>query len=84
MDAINLWVRILILTDEGSKIILHDSQDQNPVPPDRRFTITHGNFANAASIERSKRLGVLWDCQIAWHYLDGPALKEAFGPERMK
>jgi hypothetical protein len=51
---------------------------------DRRFTVTHGNFANADSIERSKRMGVLWDCQIAWHYLDGPALKEAFGPERMK
>jgi hypothetical protein len=51
---------------------------------DRRFTITHGNFANADSIERSRRMGVLWDCQIAWHHLDGPALKEAFGPERMK
>ncbi|MEK7752648.1 MAG: amidohydrolase, partial [Acidobacteriota bacterium] len=62
----------------------YEAADRDHSIRDRRFTITHGNFANAASIERSKRMGVLWDCQIAWHYLDGPALKEAFGPERMK
>ena len=62
----------------------YEAADRDRPIRDRRFTVTHGNFANAASIERSKRMGVLWDCQIAWHYLDGPALKEAFGPERMK
>jgi predicted amidohydrolase YtcJ len=49
----------------------------------RRFTVTHGNFPNARAIERAKKLGVAFDCQIAWHHLDGPALKDVFGPERM-
>jgi predicted amidohydrolase YtcJ len=62
----------------------YEAADRDRPIRDRRFTITHGNFANAASIERSKRLGVLWDCQIAWHHIDGPALQTAFGPERMK
>jgi len=62
----------------------YEAADRERPIRDRRFTITHGNFADARAIERSKRMGVLWDCQIAWHHIDGPALKEAFGPERMK
>ncbi|MCI0664037.1 MAG: amidohydrolase family protein, partial [Acidobacteria bacterium] len=26
---------------------------------------------------------VVFDCQPAWHYLDGPVLKDVLGPERM-
>jgi predicted amidohydrolase YtcJ len=29
----------------------------------RRFIVTHGNFPNAAAIEKAARLGVLFDCQ---------------------
>jgi predicted amidohydrolase YtcJ len=50
----------------------------------RRFTVTHGNFPNAQAIERSKKLGVVYDIQPFWLYLDGPAIKDVFGPERMK
>jgi predicted amidohydrolase YtcJ len=49
----------------------------------RRFTVTHGNFPDARAIARAKKLGVAFDCQMAWHHLDGPALKNVFGPERM-
>jgi predicted amidohydrolase YtcJ len=51
---------------------------------DLRFTVTHGNFPNARAIERSKKLGVVYDIQPFWLYLDGPAIKDVFGPERMK
>lgn len=54
-----------------------------PIRP-RRFTITHGNLMNERAIQRAAALGVLLDCQIAWHHLDGPALKDVFGPERMR
>lgn len=50
---------------------------------DRRFTVTHGNFPNARAIERSKKLGVVYDIQPAWMHLDAHALKTVFGPERM-
>lgn len=51
---------------------------------DRRFTVTHGNFPDPDAIERAKTLGVVFDCQPAWHYFDGPAIKDTFGAERMK
>jgi predicted amidohydrolase YtcJ len=50
----------------------------------RRFTVTHGNFPNQSAIDRAKRLGVAFDVQPFWLYLDGPAIKDVFGPERMK
>jgi predicted amidohydrolase YtcJ len=50
----------------------------------RRFTVTHGNFPDARAIERSKKMGVVYDIQPFWLYLDGPAIKDVFGAERMK
>lgn len=50
----------------------------------RRFTVTHGNLPNREAIARSKKLGVVFDVQPFWLYLDGPALQDVFGPERMK
>ena len=50
----------------------------------RRFTVTHGNFPNPQAIARAKKLGVVFDIQPFWLYLDGPAIKDVFGPERMK
>jgi predicted amidohydrolase YtcJ len=54
-----------------------------PSVRDRRFTITHVNFPNASAIARAKMLGVSFDCQPAWHHLDGDAIKDVFGPSRM-
>jgi len=51
---------------------------------DRRFTVTHGNFPNAQAIERARRLGVAFDSQPAWLHLDGAAIKDVFGLERMR
>jgi predicted amidohydrolase YtcJ len=48
----------------------------------RRFTVTHGNFPDERAIARAKKMGVAFDCQPAWHHLDGAALKDVFGPAR--
>ena len=50
----------------------------------RRFTVSHGNFPDERAIARAKKLGVVFDCQPAWHHFDGPALKDVFGPSRVK
>lgn len=49
----------------------------------RRFNVMHANFPNAQAVERAKKLGVVFDSQIAWLHEDGDALKDVFGPERM-
>lgn len=49
----------------------------------RRFNVMHANFPNAQAVERAKKLGVVFDSQIAWLHADGDALKDVFGPERM-
>lgn len=49
----------------------------------RRWNLMHANFPNAAAIARAKRLGAIFDSQIAWLHCDGDALKDVFGPERM-
>jgi predicted amidohydrolase YtcJ len=50
----------------------------------RRFNVMHANFPNAQAVERAKKLGVVFDSQIAWLHEDGDALKDVFGPERMR
>ncbi|MGH9327791.1 MAG: amidohydrolase [Terriglobia bacterium] len=62
----------------------YEGADQDKSIRDRRFTVSHGNFPDREAIARAKRLGVVFDCQPAWHYFDAPVIKEAFGPERMK
>src|SRR5262249_12016986 len=49
----------------------------------RRWTVTHVNFPDQRALARAKKLGVVFDCQPAWHHFDGPAIKEVFGPSRM-
>ena len=61
----------------------YEATDRETSIRDRRFTVTHGNFPNEQAIARAKKLGVVFDCQPAWHHLDGPALKDVFGPARM-
>lgn len=62
----------------------YEAVDRERPIHDRRFTVSHSNFPDPRAIARAKRLGVVFDCQPAWHYFDAPAIKEAFGPERMK
>jgi hypothetical protein len=50
----------------------------------RRFTVTHGNFPDARAIDRARRMGVAFDSQPAWLHLDGAAIKDVFGPARMR
>lgn len=50
---------------------------------DLRFNVTHGDFPDPHAIELARRLGVSFDCQPAWLYLDGPAIKNVLGPARM-
>jgi len=62
----------------------YEAADRDHSIADRRFTVTHGNFPNAQAIERARRLGVAFDSQPAWLHLDGAAIKDVFGPERMR
>ncbi|HEU0142261.1 MAG TPA: amidohydrolase [Bryobacteraceae bacterium] len=62
----------------------YEAADREKPIKGRRFTITHVNFPNEQAIARAKKLGVAFDCQPAWLHLDGPAIKDVFGPERMK
>ena len=81
------WQMTAHTTGGGATDVLLDAYENvNRTIPirDRRFTVTHGNFPNAQAIERSKKLGVVYDIQPFWLYLDGPAIKDVFGPERMK
>jgi predicted amidohydrolase YtcJ len=80
------WQLTAHVTGGGSLDVLldaYEAADRERSIRDRRFTVTHGNFPNEQSIARAKTLGVVFDCQPAWHHLDAPVLKDALGPERM-
>ena len=81
------WQMTAHTTGGGATDLLldaYEAADRIASIKDRRFTVTHGNFPNAAAIARAKKLGVLFDIQPFWLYLDGPAIKDVFGPDRMK
>ncbi|MHB1935057.1 MAG: amidohydrolase [Acidobacteriaceae bacterium] len=81
------WQMTAHVTGGGSLDILLDAYEAaNRVKPiaGRRFVATHANFPDERAIERARKLGVAFDVQPAWLYFDGPALKDVFGPERMK
>lgn len=81
------WQMTAHVTGGGSLDILLDAYEAaDRIKPiaGRRFVVTHGNFPDQRAIERAKKLGVGFDVQPAWLYFDGPALKDVFGPERMK
>ena len=81
------WQMTAHVTGGGALDMLLDAYEaadkQKPIR-DRRFTVTHGNFPNVEAIARARKLGVVFDCQPAWHYFDGPAIKDVFGPARLK
>ncbi|MGE0131771.1 MAG: amidohydrolase [Blastocatellales bacterium] len=81
------WQMTAHVTGGGSLDVLldaYEAADREHSIRDRRFTVTHGNFPNEQAIARAKKLGVVFDCQPAWHHLDTPAIKGVFGAERMK
>jgi len=81
------WQMTAHVTGGGSLDLLLDAYEaanrEKPIMG-RRFTVTHGNFPNPQAIQRAKQLGVVFDCQPAWLHKDGAAIKDIFGPDRMK
>jgi predicted amidohydrolase YtcJ len=80
------WQMTAHVTGSGSLDVLldaYEAADREHSIRDRRFTVTHGNFADAKTLARAHALGVVFDCQPMWHHLDGPVLKNVLGPERM-
>jgi hypothetical protein len=51
---------------------------------DRRFTLIHAYFPDAATARRAARLGVCVDTQPAWYYKDADALLPALGEARLQ
>jgi predicted amidohydrolase YtcJ len=81
------WQMTAHTTGGGATDLLldaYEAADKEKSIVGRRFTVTHGNFPNAAAIARAKALGVAFDIQPFWLYLDGPAIQDVFGPERMQ
>jgi len=80
------WQMTAHVTGGGSLDVLldaYEAADRERSIRGRRFTVTHGNFPDRRAIARARELGVAFDCQPAWLYLDGPVIKDVFGPERM-
>ena len=81
------WQMTSHTTGGGAMDVLLDAYEEaDKVTPiaGRRFNLMHANFVNERCLERAKRLGVIFDCQIAWLHCDGDALKNVLGPERMQ
>ena len=81
------WQMTAHTTGGGATDLLleaYEAADHEKSLAGRRFTVTHGNFPDRAAIAKAKRLGVAFDIQPFWLYLDGPAIQPVFGPERMK
>ena len=81
------WQMTAHTTGGGATDALLDAYEaanrEQPIAP-RRFTVTHGNFPNARAIARARQMGVAFDSQPAWLHLDGAAIKDVFGPARMR
>jgi predicted amidohydrolase YtcJ len=80
------WQMTAHVTGGGAlDLLLEAYENADRIKPirERRFNVMHANFPNAQAVERAKRLGVIFDSQIAWLHADGDALKDVFGPERM-
>lgn len=53
-------------------------------PSDTRCSVTHASFMSEEAIGRAAKLGVLFDMQPAWLYLDTRTLAEHFGRPRLR
>jgi predicted amidohydrolase YtcJ len=83
------WQMVAHVTgDAGVDTVLdaiEAAQTANPATSnDRRHTLLHAYFANAASAARAAKLGVPIDTQPAWYYKDADALLPALGAPRLE
>lgn len=62
----------------------YEAVDEDGTLDERRFTATHANFPNPRAIARAKQLGIGFDVQPAWLYLDGDVLRDVLGPDRVR
>lgn len=71
--------------DAGVDAVLDavEAADGDSPIKERRYTLIHAYFPNAAAAKRAAKLGVCVDTQPAWYYKDGDALAEALGSERL-
>ena len=80
------WQLTAHCTGEASVDVLLDCYEEISRKLDireRRFLITHANFAFADTFARCARLGVGADIQPAWLYKDGATLLKVLGERRM-
>jgi predicted amidohydrolase YtcJ len=72
--------------DAGVDAVLDAFESANREAPigNRRFTLIHADFANAAAAHRAAALGVIVDTQPAWYYKDGDVLAEVLGDSRVR
>ena len=56
---------------------------EKPIAPTRSH-IMHGSFMSRDAIDRSKKMGILYDAQPDWLYFDVPALEKVFGYQNMR
>jgi predicted amidohydrolase YtcJ len=72
---------------EGAMDVLLDAYEavnrETPIK-DRRFCITHANFASQRNLEMCQKLGVCADVQPAWLWKDGTTLNKVLGEKRMR
>jgi predicted amidohydrolase YtcJ len=81
------WQMTAHVTGGGSLDALldaYETADREKPIKGRRFTVTHGNFPDPRAIARARTMGVVFDVQPAWLHEDGAAIKNVFGPARMK
>ena len=83
------WQMVAHVTgDAGVDTVLdaiEAAQATNPATAkDRRHTLLHAYFADAATAKRAARLGVPIDTQPAWFYKDADALLPALGRPRLE
>jgi hypothetical protein len=72
--------------DSGVDLVLDavEAADRDRPIKDRRYTLIHAYFPNAATARRAASLGVCVDTQPAWYYKDADALAAALGGHRLR
>ena len=72
--------------DAGVDAVLDavEAADADSPIRERRYTLIHAYFPDAATARRAARLGVCVDTQPAWYYKDADVLANTLGEERLR
>ena len=72
--------------DAGVDAVLDavEAADADSPIRERRYTLIHAYFPDAATAKRAARLGVCVDTQPAWYYKDADVLANTLGEERLR